>query len=147
MKPTNVKPRTKSNVRLQDAIILLLLIVLLITLTTSVMMSSIRSSQKQIQLITDNLEVYSKNQKKHFLQYIDNKLSFLNGLTQYPQINQMIPHQQRSFLKNKSEEFGFDHIFVVDNAGTGYYFDDGRYLNHSNDAFFKDVIYNDIFTS
>ena len=136
MKPTNVKPRTKSNVRLQDAIILLLLIVLLITLTTSVMMSSIRSSQKQIQLITDNLEVYSKNQKNHFLQYIDNKLSFLNGLTQYPQINQMIPHQQRSFLKNKSEEFGFDHIFVVDNAGTGYYFDDGKYLNHSNDAFF-----------
>ena len=145
MKHANVKPRTKSNVRLQDAIILLLLIFLLITLTTSVMMSSIRSSQKQIQLITDNLEVYSKNQKNHFLQYIDNKISFLNGLTQYPQINQMIPHQQRSFLKNKSEEFGFDHIFVVDNAGTGYYFDDGRYLNHSNDAFFKDVIYNDIF--
>lgn len=147
MKQINVKPRTKSNVRLQDAIILLFLIVLLITLTTSVMMSSIKSSQKQIQLITDNLEVYSKNQKTHFLQYINNKLSFLTGLTQYPQINQMIPHQQRSFLKNKSEEFGFDYIFVVDNAGTGYYFDDGRYLNHSNEDFFKDVIYNDIFIS
>ena len=145
MKQVNVKPRTKSNVRVQDAIILLFLIILLITLTTSVMMSSIKSSQKQIQLITDNLEVYSKNQKTHFLQYINNKLSFLNGLTQYPQINQMIPSQQRSFLKNKSEEFGFDHIFVVDNAGTGFYFDDGRYVNHSNEPFFTDIIYNDTF--
>lgn len=148
MKPQlNVKPRTKSNVRLQDAIILLFLILLLITLTTTVMMSSIKSSQKQIQLIIDNLEVYSKNQQTHFLQYIDNKISFLNGLTQYPQINQMIPHQQRSFLKNKSEEFGFDYIFVIDNAGTGYYFDDGKYLNHSNDDFFKDIIYHDVFIS
>ncbi len=145
MKQVNVKPRTKSNVRVQDAIILLFLIILLITLTTSVMMSSIKSSQKQIQLITDNLEVYSKNQKTHFLHYINNKLSFLNGLTQYPQINQMIPSQQRSFLKNKSEEFGFDHIFVVDNAGTGFYFDDGRYVNHSNEPFFTDIIYNDTF--
>ena len=145
MKQTKAQPRIKSNVRLQDAIILLFLIILLITLTTTVMMSSIKTSQKQLQMITDNLEVYSKNQKTHFLQYIDNKISFLNGLTQYPQINQMIPSQQRSFLKNKSEEFGFDHIFVIDNAGTGYYFDDGRYLNHSQDDFFKDIIYNDIF--
>lgn len=109
------------------------------------MMGSIETSQNQMEMISENLEVYSKNQKTHFQQYIDNKVSFLKGLTQYPQINQMIPHQQRSFLKNKSEEFGFDHIYVVDTAGTGYYFDQGKYMNHSNDSFFKDIIYNDIF--
>lgn len=147
MKQFNLKPRSNSNVRLQDGVILLFLIFLLITLTTTVMMSSIRTSQKQIQLISDNLEVYSKNQKTHFLQYVDNKISFLNGLTQYPQINQMKPHQQRSFLKGKSEEFGFSHIFVIDNAGTGYYYDDGKYTNHSNEPFFNDVIYNDVFVT
>lgn len=145
MKQSNLKPRLKSNVRPQDAILLVFLIFLLFALTMSVMMGTIQTRQKQIDSISDNLEIYSKNQKAHILQFIDNKVSFLKGLTQYPQINQMIPHQQRTFLKNKSEDFGFDYIFIVDNEGTGYYFDQGRYLSHSNDQFFRDIIHNDVF--
>lgn len=145
MKQFKLNPHLKSNVRLQDGIILVFLIFLLFTLTMTVMLGSIETNQNQMEMFSENLEVYSKNQETHFLHYIDNKVSFLKGLTQYPQINQMIPHQQRSFLKNKSEEFGFDHIYVVDTAGTGYYFDQGKYKNHSNDSFFKDIIYNDVF--
>ena len=142
---SNLKPHLKSNVRPQDAILLVFLIFLLFTLTMGVMMGTIRTRQKQVDSISDNLELYSKNQKAHILQFIDNKISFLKGLTQYPQINQMIPHQQRTFLKNKSEDFGFDYIFIVDNMGTGYYFDQGRYLNHSNEQFYSDIINNDFF--
>lgn len=145
MKQSTLKPRLKSNVRPQDAILLVVLIFLLFTLTMSVMMGTIQTRQKQIDSISENLEIYSKNQKTHILQFIDNKISFLKGLTQYPQINKMIAHQQRTFLRNKSEDFGFDYLFIVDGTGTGYYFDQNKFINHSSEQFFEDVMNNDIF--
>lgn len=145
MKQTNLKPRLKSNIRPQDGLLLILLIFLLFALTMGVMAGTVRTRRKQIDSASENLEMYSRNQKAQFLQFMDNKISFLKGLTQYPQISHMIPHQQRTFLKDKSKAFGFSHIFIIDTKGTGYYYDEGRYLYLKNEQLYLNAMSNDLF--
>lgn len=147
MKRAKNKYQHKTSIKLQDSIILLILITLFIILTVIVAIATRGYKEKQISLIYNSMNILGNNQKAQFQQFIDNKMVILKGLTQYPAIYEMNVEEQEQFLKGNAEMFGFNHIFVVDNEGNGFYFDEGKYIDQSNDPFYYDIMNHDTFVT
>ena len=147
MKHKREKYQTVLNVKMNDGKILLFLMALFIILTTTVILGTREYKEKHVNFIYDSMNTFAKNNKIQFEQFIDNKVEVLEGLTQYPEIYEMDAKIQREFIKGYSKKFGFSHIFIVDIQGNGYYFDDNRYINQSDEQFYQDIIDNDIFVT
>lgn len=139
--------KQKTNVRIQDSIILLILISLFAILTLVVAIGTRGYKEKQIHLIYNSMNILGNNQKAQFRQFIDNKITILEGLTQYPEIYEMNLEEQAGFLKGKAERFGFNHLFVLDNEGNGFYYDEGKTVDHTKDPYYYDAINSDIFVT
>ena len=145
MKHKREKYQTMLNVKMNDGKILLFLIALFIILTTTVIVGAREYKEKHIDFIYDSMETFAQNNKIQLKQFIDNKIEVLEGLTQYPEIYEMDTRTQKEFIKGYSKKFGFNHIFIVDVQGNGYYFDDNKYINQSHEQFYFDIMSNDIF--
>lgn len=137
--------KIKRSLRKQDSIILFVLISLFTILTLVVAIGTRGYKDKQINLICNSMSILGNNQKDQFQQFINNKITILEGLTQYPEIYEMNRQEQESFLKGKAEKFGFNHIFVVGNEGIGFYFDENTIADHREEPFYYDIMEHDTF--
>lgn len=140
-----MKKYKNNRVRTQDGIILLVLISLFVILTLTVAIGTRGYKEKQINLIRNSMNIMGNNQKDQFQRLIYHKITILEGLTQYPQIYEMNTEEQERFLKGKSEKFGFNHMFVLDGEGKGFYFDEEKITDHSKDLYYYDVMSSDFF--
>ncbi len=106
------------------------------------------SAQKsQVDLICMMMEKMSENQKTQFEDYVENKISVLEALVTYPEIYQMNPEAQREFLLNRSDELGFNHMFIVDPDGEGYYIDENTYRDHRGEDFLYNIMKQDVYVT
>lgn len=101
--------------------------------------------QNQISLMQDSMRVLADNQKKQFEQYIANKVAVLQSLVTFPEIYDMKAEKQYDFLVNRSQNFGFHHLFIMQADGIGYYIDENVYRNQKDEPFFYDVMNHDIY--
>lgn len=101
--------------------------------------------QNQISLMQDSMRVLADNQKKQFEQYIANKVAALQSLVTFPEIYDMQVEKQHDFLANRSQTFGFHHLFIMQADGTGYYIDENMYRNQKDEPFFDDVMEHDVY--
>lgn len=140
-----MKNKHKPNVRMQDSIILIILISLFIILTMVVAIGTRGYKEKQINLVRNTMNILGNNQEDQFQRFIYHKISILEGLTQYPEIYEMNMEEQEKFIMGKSEKFGFNHIFVLDKEGNGFYYDEEKITDQSKDPYYYDVMSQDVF--
>lgn len=99
----------------------------------------------QIELVQDVMAKTAENQKALFETYVDDKIQILQTLAAYPDIYEMDLDKQKAFIKGKSKDWGFSHIFVMDMKGMGYYIEDGVRKDQSGEEFFFNIRDNELY--
>lgn len=99
----------------------------------------------QKELITLSMEKLAESQKKQFETYIEDKINLLEVWASYPDIYNMERSQQRLYLNRCASALGFQHMFVVDTEGIGYYFKESTERDHSKEPFFDSIMHNDVY--
>ena len=105
------------------------------------------TKKNQIDLIYSVMEQNAENQKNQFEKYIEDKIQILEALVTYPDIYEMNVGAQEKFLRNRSDDLGFSHLFVMTMDGYGYYFDEGTVRNQQEEDFFKNIMEHDVFVT
>lgn len=105
------------------------------------------AKESQRDLICIVMEKMSANQKTQFESYIDDKFQTLEALATYPEVYNMQDDEQRAFLGKRAKSLGFQHFFVVNTNGMGYYVDEDVHRNQSDDPFFYDIMQNEVFVT
>lgn len=137
----------KLKLRALDRCIIIIASVLVLMVLLFFSMYIYKAEKSQIELIQLMMKQTSENQKAQFESCIDEKVQLLQTLVTYPDIYKMHDDEQKAFIENRSEGLGFHHLFVMDKDGIGYYIDENVYRNQKNEAFFTDVMSNDVFVT
>ena len=79
-------------------------------------------------LITDkkdykDSDTESQSHKEKFETFIEDKVKLLQGIASFPAVISMSQKKQSELLKNRADELGFLHLFVMDTKGQGFYID------------------------
>ncbi len=93
----------------------------------------------QIELIIDVMDKTAANQKDLFETYVDDHIATLRTLATYPDVYEMDEDKQKAFIKGKSADWGFSHIFVMNMEGIGYYIEEGIHRDQSGEEFFFNI--------
>lgn len=133
-------PNKITYIRKGDAIVLAGVFVMLIVLLIGVSISVDHYKESQWVRVQETMDVVSESHKERFEDYVNQKVDVLQGLVAFTEINSMVSSKQTLFLKGKSDELGFHHLFVMDANGKGYYFDEGVTRDQSGEQFFRDVM-------
>ena len=128
-----------------DAIMLFVVFCMFIFLIISVNIGTTKYKKNQVQMIQNSMEVLASNQKVQFEQFINNKVSLLQGLVKFPEIYEMDMEEQKKLLKGHSAALGFHHLFIMQDDGNGYYIEEGICRNQKDEPFYRDVMDNDVF--
>lgn len=127
---------------------LLVVITLLIVLVMGMLYIYTGNAKKnQVDLIHEVMRQTAENQKKQFETYIDEKVHILKALVSYPDIYGMDPEVQHEIVRDRAGEIGFNHLFVMDTDGLGYYFEEGVIRDQREEQFFQDIMSHDVFVT
>ena len=99
-----------------------------------------RASEEQKELVYHTMENMAENQRTQFETFLKDKTDVLSALAQYPQIYEMDEAKQARFIKGRAADFGFEHIFVVDSEGIGFYIDENVHRDQSDEPFFEEIM-------
>lgn len=121
----------------------LFVIIMLVMGMRQIYMSNVKKNQ--VDLVQEVMEQTAENQKNQFEQFIEDKVNILQALADYPEIYEMDANVQERFLNDRAKKLGFNHIFVVDTDGLGYYFEDGVIKDQHDEEFFSDIMGTDIY--
>ena len=134
-----------TSLRLLDKVIIITLIVILsiIMIMTNITIKQSKANQKKS--VQDYIEIFSAKQRNIFESYINNKIEILKYIASFSEIYGMNQMEQKRFIEGRSELIGFEHIFIVDKNGVGYYVDENVFRNQEKEPIFKDIMSNDIF--
>lgn len=73
------------------------------------------------------------------------KISTLQALAAYPEIYEMDFESQKDFIQGRSKAWGFHHLFIIREDGTGFYMEENTTRNQKEEPFYHNVMENDIF--
>lgn len=104
-----------------------------------------RAKESQISLIENVMEKMAENQKEQFEYYVEEKIHTLKVLVTYPDIYKMDETAQKNFVYGRSGKWGFNHPFIVDMNGMGYYIEEDIHRNQSSEDFFYNIKKNDVY--
>ena len=106
-------------------------------------MSNVKKNQ--VDLVQEVMQQNAENQKNQFEMFIKDKIHILQALVTYPEIYEMDTKKQNDFLYGRAQKLGFNHIFVVDSEGWGYYFDEDVIKDQHEEEFYHDIMQQDVF--
>ena len=103
------------------------------------------AKKNQLSLIEEIMDSEAHNLKLQFEELLEDKVKVLQALASYPEIYEMDELKQLRMIKQKAYRFGFYHIFVMNKDGVGFYIDENVHRDQGEEAFFQDVMNNDVF--
>lgn len=143
MKKNNFYLRVKTSVR---SSLLWVLMVVAIIWVFSISMNNYTNAKDSTE---ENAKMTMKNRAEQCAEVVNHifnkKIETLQFLTTLPEINQMDQEKQKEYILDKTERLGFESIFIVDSAGNGYYFDEGKVRDQSKERFFEDIMASDLY--
>ena len=104
-----------------DRGVLVAVFVMFVLLIVGVSIATTRYKQRQILLVQESMEILADNQRVQFEQYVNNKVSLLQGLVTFPEIYEMNTVKQKEFIKSRSKALGFHQLFIMKKDGMAYY--------------------------
>ena len=130
-----------------DAAILLIVLSMFLILIVGIILVSNNSKGNKEGLVEDVMKFQSEGYKERFESFIDDKVELLQGIAKFPAVTCMNPNKQSDLLKNRADELGFLHLFVMDMEGKGFYIDEGVTRDQSSEPFFENVSNNHIYVT
>lgn len=112
--------------------------VLLLMMVFATYMRTAKVNQQA--LVLEMMGQNASNQREQFENYIEEKIEILRALSSYPDIYEMNEADQEKFIKGHSMALGFNHIFIMNKNGIGYYIDEGVYRDQRQEEFFTQVM-------
>lgn len=134
-------------IKKRDIATLSCLILMFIALTIGVSIGTRAFKQSHIDFICESINVFGENQKIQFQYFVDEKVNILKGISEYIKVHKDDTEKINNFLHKNSQKFGFSHIFTVDKNGEAYYFKDNKYVDHSEEEFYVNIMENDIYVT
>lgn len=134
-----------SHMKPVDGGILIAVFVMFVLLIVGVSIGTARYKERQVLLVQDSMEILADNQRVQFEQYVNNKVSLLQGVVTFPEIYEMNTREQKDFIKGRSQALGFHHLFIMKKDGMAYYIEENLCRNQKKEPFFNDVMDNDIY--
>ena len=116
-----------------DYFIFLMVMLSMIFIVMAFGMYTNKARMEQNELIYGAMGNIANNQRNQFENYINERVSTLQALAVYPQIYRMDEEEQSKFIKSHSYAFGFEHIFIMNKEGKGYYIEEGVHRNQKDE--------------
>ena len=132
-------------IKKHDAASLIIVLVMFLVLIAGIFVVSDNYKENQEKLIEDAMELQSQSHKEKFETFIEDKVKLLQGIASFPAVSSMVPRKQSELLKNRADELGFLHLFVMDTKGQGFYIDEGITKDQSTEPFFYNVSGNHVY--
>ena len=136
-----------SYVKKIDAAFLSIVLLMFMILIAGIFVVSDDYKDNQEKLIENAMKVQSQGYKEKFETFIEDKVKLLQGIASFPAVTCMSEKKQSEFLKNRADELGFLHLFVMDTKGKGFYIDEGITKDQSNEPFFYNVNSNHVYVT
>lgn len=133
------------NVTKLDKLILTVTIVSLLFICLISLNSINTNIQNQETLVHDTLSSLAQNGRQQFTDYIQNKVDILTYISNFPEIYEMDPEKQKSYLYNRAHLIGFRHIYIIDTDGNSYYINENIHRNQQGEPFFQSIMSQDVF--
>lgn len=127
-----------------DLGMLIIVFIMFIVLIVGLSVGTERYKKSQILTIQDSMEILADNQRIQFQQFVDRKVDLLKGMAKFPEVYGMDKKEQKQYFKDRSKAFGFHHIFIMGEDGTGYYIEEGVCRDQKDEPFFKSVMSQDL---
>lgn len=150
MVDTKKKNRISSNktyIKPIDIALLSMVFAMLIVLIIGLWVGTNNYKNKQLLTTQDTMDILADNLRIQFENYISQKADTLYGFTSFPEIYEMDKDKQREFIKGRSKELGFHHIFIMSAEGYGFYIETDEVKYQKDEPFFRDVMENEIFVT
>ena len=128
-----------TNIKKHDAASLIIVLVMFLVLIAGIFVVSNNYKDNQEKLIEDAMELQSQSHKEKFEAFIEDKVKLLQGIASFPAVSSMVQKKQSELLKNRANELGFLHLFVMDMKGQGFYIDEGITKDQSTEPFFYNI--------
>ena len=126
-------------IKKHDAASLIIVLVMFLVLIAGIFVVSDNYKENQEKLIEDAMELQSQSHKEKFEAFIEDKVKLLQGIASFPAVSSMVQKKQSELLKNRANELGFLHLFVMDMKGQGFYIDEGITKDQSTEPFFYNI--------
>ena len=127
-----------------DLGMLIIVFIMFIVLIVGLSVGTERYKKSQILTVQDSMEILADNQRIQFEQFVDRKVDLLKGMAKFPEVYGMDKEKQKQYFKDRSQAFGFQHIFIMGEDGTGYYIEEGGCRDQKDEPFFKSVMSQDL---
>lgn len=137
----------KTYIKTIDIALLSMIFTLLIALIIGMWVGTTNYKSKQLLTAQDTMDILADNLRMQFENYITQKADTLKGFTSFPEIYEMDREKQRAFIKGRSQELGFHHLFIMSADGHGFYIETDEVKYQKDEPFFKDVMENEIFVT
>lgn len=128
-----------------DAASLIIVLAMFLILIAGIFVVSNNYKENQEKLIEDAMKLQSESYKEKFETFIEEKVELLKGIASFPAVTSMTQKKQSELLKNRADELGFLHLFVVDTKGQGFYIDEGITKDQSTEPFFYNISGNHVY--
>lgn len=143
MKKLKIFNSSKLNV--SDIILMLVLIVSAAVLFIMSMSSYSDTYDTSISYTKDTLAEKTVQCANEIEAQFNEKFALLEYIATLPEINEMKWANQYKYIKGKESTLGFEHMFIMDMTGHGYYVRENTIQDQSGEQFFQDVMDNDKF--
>ena len=131
--------KSLSTLNLYDKIVLSATVILIIIslILTVVSVDNIRKSK--IEEVEQYLATLTMDFKENVDGFLQEKIDLLKFIASFPEIYNMNWDEQYKFLKEKTVYSKFEHMFIVDNEGYGYYVQGNVIKDQSHEEFFQNI--------
>lgn len=130
-----------------DAVILFVVLSMFFILFEGIIVVANNSKENKEVIIEDVLKYESQSHKDRFETFINDKVELLQGIAKFPAVTSMNPQKQSELLKDRADELGFLHLFVMDKEGKGFYIDEDVTRDQSSELFFTNISNNHVYVT
>ena len=134
-----LKVFNKTKLSFVDLALMLLLIVAVVVLFVMSMLSYDDASETNIEFTKQSIEEIAKQSAKEIEAKFEERFAILEYVATLSNINKMNWSDQYSFLKGNEDDLGFEHVFIMDMNGQGYYVQDRVIRDQSDEEFFANI--------
>ncbi len=134
---------SNSKMKKGDKILFALLICSVLILFVMSMLSYSSTYDTTVNYAKNSIMERTKQSANEIEATFEEKFALLEYIATLPEIDGMNWSQQYQYIKGKEETLGFEHLFIMDKDGHGYYVNENIIRDQSGEEFFENCMNND----
>ena len=131
--------KSLSTLKLYDKIVLSATVILIIISLILTVVSIDNITKSKIEEVEQYLATLTMDFKDNVDGFLKEKIDLLKFIASFPEIYNMNWDEQYKFLKEKTIYSKFEHMFILDNEGYGYYVQSDEIKEQSHEEFFQNI--------